>query len=486
MSINSILDAGKQHSVAPYLERRIRPTNVICLLVIFVLAIPFVIISLLYFPKMTVFPAGGGLISIIVIFINRSGGIYYSRVILPILLLVLSSLYNAFFSTGFSDGIVSVYLVELSFTIIPFVLFDYEEKGFLIFSGLFSLFILVVFPFFWSYLDMGYDGSELREGWLAVLTITLACISQLGAVTGLSHLNWLSEKNSDESLNKINAKNEEMQTARVELEKTVQELEEKRKAEQHRQWIVDGLTQVSDLIRQRGDEEDIFDTILTFLIKYLEANQGAIFLVNGFSSENEADRQLQLVACYAYGRKKYLNKVIEVGQGLTGQAYYEKAPLYFIDIPDDYVQISSGLGHARPRCLTIIPLINNEVVEGVLEIASFKPLEEHHRNFLSQLVESVASYISSNRSMKETRRLLLQSQEQGEELRAAEEEMRQNQEELQATQEEMTRRHHALEMQAKKQEEKWMQEKEYLQQIVNDYTTRYPDLAPKEHESSNG
>ena len=66
-----------------YLKNRVQPTNIICLLVIFILAIPFIIISLIFFPGMAVFPAGGGITALAVLLINYMGGIYYSRLVLP-------------------------------------------------------------------------------------------------------------------------------------------------------------------------------------------------------------------------------------------------------------------------------------------------------------------------------------------------------------------------------------------------------------------
>jgi hypothetical protein len=113
-----------------YLKSRVRPTNLICLLVIFALVIPFIGISLKYFPGMAIMPAAGGLVAVAVIVINYFGGIYYSRLILPVLLLVLSSLYNAYFSNSISESVVGIFLAELSFPLIPFNIFDLREKGF--------------------------------------------------------------------------------------------------------------------------------------------------------------------------------------------------------------------------------------------------------------------------------------------------------------------------------------------------------------------
>ena len=83
-------------------------------------------------------------------------------------------------------------------------------------------------------------------------------------------------------------------------------------------------------------------------------------------------------------------------------------------------------------------MVNDEIY-GVVELALFRELEDHEREFLAKIAESIASTVSGVRITQKTRVLLEQSQQQTEEMRAQEEEMRQNQEELQATQEEMER-----------------------------------------------
>lgn len=461
---NIILDAGLHREMPAYLRKRIRPTNIICLLVFFVLAIPFSLISLYHFPKMAFFPAGGGAISLLVIFINKQGGIYYSRLLLPIVLMVLASLYNAFFSTSISDGITSVFLVELSFTLIPFVVFDYRETSFLLACGLFSAFILVGFPFFWPHFDMGYNGQVLREGWLAVLTVMLAVASQIGAVWGLSYLNKQSEDESYELLKDVEGQKQVVEDQKVELEHSLKELEDKREEEEKRQWVAGGIAKISDVIRRETDQEKLFDYLLSTIVKYIGALQGALFIAEHANETN--GEHLEMVACYAYERKKFLKKTVMVGEGLVGQTYLEKIPSYYSEMPNDYVNITSGLGEGSPRCIMIIPLLNNDMVEGILEIASFKPIEDKQKKYMEEMSGTLAAHVYNTRTMRNTKMLLQESQEQSEELKAAEEEMRQNQEELQAIQEQLTRENRAMQENSEARERELLTEIEQLQQEI--------------------
>jgi putative methionine-R-sulfoxide reductase with GAF domain len=219
------------------------------------------------------------------------------------------------------------------------------------------------------------------------------------------------------------------------------EAEEKRVEEEKvRIWTMNGHTVVNDILRENQHKIDILaDTLLQKIIEYIDLNQGGIFLVN-----QEDENKLNLVASYAYDRKKFLDKTIELGEGLVGTCAIEQKTIYMTDIPDNYIHIGSGLGDAKPSSLIIVPLIINEKFYGVIELASFRKLKEHEVAFIEKTAENIASTISVAQITINTANLLEQHKMQSEELSAQEEEMRQNMEELQATQEESARRERDL------------------------------------------
>lgn len=212
--------------------------------------------------------------------------------------------------------------------------------------------------------------------------------------------------------------------------------------EEKRSWLNSGLAQFSDILRNKESLElgALSDHILSSLVKYVKANQGALFVLEG---EHE-DTYLEMISCYAYDKKKYLNKRFAIGDGLTGQCVLEKQTIHLKQVPEDYVFITSGLGEARPRSILISPLLINEKVFGVLELASFEEFTPHRIEFINKLSENIASTIKNVKDNERTVALLNASQQQAEELRSQEEEMRQNMEEMQATQEEMERKSNEL------------------------------------------
>ena len=235
---------------------------------------------------------------------------------------------------------------------------------------------------------------------------------------------------------KAQVRSEEDQLS-ISVNKMIHNLQSVALEDKKRNWSTEGLAIFADLLRSESDISVLTNHIISKLINYLKANQGAIFIVNEEDSENI---NLKLIACYAYNRKKYLDKKIEIGDGLVGQCYLERSSIILTEIPENYITISSGLGQSRPRYVLITPLLREEHVMGVLEMASFQKIEDYQIAFVEKVAESIAATIYNTSINTKTRTLLDQAQMQTEVMRAQEEEMRQNMEELQATQEEMYRK----------------------------------------------
>ncbi len=219
-----------------------------------------------------------------------------------------------------------------------------------------------------------------------------------------------------------------------------QKLQDVATSDEQRNWATQGLAQFADILRNTySSRQELADTIISTLVKYVKANQGGLFVVD---DDNPADVHLAMAACYAYERKKYQQKRIEIGEGLIGQIYLEKDTVFLTDIPTDYVHVTSGLGKATPTCILMVPLKVNEAVEGVIELALFRELKSYEIEFVEKLAESIASAVSSAKITERTHKLLEETHLQTEALRSQEEEMRQNMEEMQTTQEEMYRMQH--------------------------------------------
>jgi len=221
------------------------------------------------------------------------------------------------------------------------------------------------------------------------------------------------------------------------LEKSKLEEEKRREEDRQRNWAAEGLAKFAEILRnERENLQELTYSIISNLVKYINANQGGFYLLDDTSAN---EKFFNLTACYAYERRKYADRRIEWGDGLVGACALEKETTVLKKVPDSYLHITSGLGKSNPENIILVPLKVNDDVHGVIEIASFKSFEDYQIDFIEKVAESIGSTISSTKISISTTRLLNESQQQAEILQAQEEEMRQNLEELQATQEEATR-----------------------------------------------
>ncbi len=221
-------------------------------------------------------------------------------------------------------------------------------------------------------------------------------------------------------------------------------------SEKNREWSNTGLTKFVEVLRKDNDNlKKLAYNIISELVEYVEAAQGCMYIVNEESKENEQkDVYAEIVAAYAFGQQKFLKQKIYPHEGVIGQVLIDKETLFIDDVPDDYSDIVSGLGAAKPNNVLIVPLKLNEVLVGMIELTTFRRFEPYKVEFIERLASNIASTII-NVKVNERTRLLLKEQENATlQLKLQEEQMRQNLLKLQSTQEEMRRNQQALRSQS--------------------------------------
>ena len=152
-------------------------------------------------------------------------------------------------------------------------------------------------------------------------------------------------------------------------------LKENSDSEKKRGWSTMGLAQVGEILRSSSTNAiELYDNIVKFLVKYTKSNQGGLFILN--DDEEESQTYLELMACYAFERKKFLTKKVELGEGLVGQCYLEGERIYLKEVPDEYISITSGLGGSKPKALLLVPMKLNDKIYGVIELATFNQYQD--------------------------------------------------------------------------------------------------------------
>ncbi len=256
-----------------------------------------------------------------------------------------------------------------------------------------------------------------------------------------------------------------------------------RQSEQSTMWVMQGQGKFSELIREDFQgTEDLCEKILHFLIQYLEIHQGGFFL---HREVNENEAYLDLVSCYAYNRKKFLQKEILIqngfAEGLIGEAYLERKIIHLDEVPSDYLKIDSGLGQASPKELLMFPLYTQEKGLGLIELATFQSFKPQHIELVQHLGQNISAAIAQVQSTETMQNLLQESRQIAEQMAAQESAMRQSQEEMVATQEEILKRNLQLENLEKKYQDELATKQAEIQSLEEKLQASQTELEAKKH-----
>ena len=237
--------------------------------------------------------------------------------------------------------------------------------------------------------------------------------------------------------------------------------------EQQRRWINQGITNINNVLRDHNNTlQELGQYVVSHLVKYLKASQGAFFLIN------EDKDAMVLSSCYAYDRFKYVNRTVRKGEGLIGQAFQEESTIYITEIPEDYSNIQSGLGEAPAKALLIVPLIAGDEIHGIIELASFEKFAHYEQQFIESVADNIAISINTVKSGEQTRISLKESETKSEMLLVQEKKMRQNLDELEETQKIMQKREIELEESRQQLQQSLVKMKSMRKEIIKDEKAR--------------
>src|SRR4051794_26094022 len=205
-------------------------------------------------------------------------------------------------------------------------------------------------------------------------------------------------------------------------------------------WLKTNLARITGAIQGQRDLAAVSRLIMSEVTPLVDAQHGAFFL-NRAEDENIEATELRMIASYGYQKRKNLaNRFVE-GEGLVGQAALEGKSIVVTNAPTDYIKVTSGLGEALPVNLIVLPILFEDRVLSVIELASLHPFTETNQSFLEQLSETIGVVLANIMANQRTEELLEQSQRLATELQ-------ERQDELQAQQEELKRSNAELEAQA--------------------------------------
>ena len=185
-------------------------------------------------------------------------------------------------------------------------------------------------------------------------------------------------------------------------------------------WLKTNLAKFTRMLQGERDLATVSNLILSEIASLVSAQRGVFYMVEDEGGEPVLD----LMASYAFTERKNLSNRYRLRQGLVGQCAFEKKRILLTHVPGDYITIGSALGEAPPLNIIVLPVLFEQEVRAVIELASFNRFSETHQSFLDQLTESIGIVLNTIAANMRTEGLLKQSQLLTGELQSRQEELK--------------------------------------------------------------
>lgn len=209
----------------------------------------------------------------------------------------------------------------------------------------------------------------------------------------------------------------------VSLNQMVKTLRDSKAINEETMWFRSGINELNKELQGDLNLTDVSYKALHFICEFLNIHIGAIY---AFEAEKGTLKQVSSIGLPSSTR----NRTIELGHGIVGQAGVDKKNQHIKKVPDNYFKIFSATGETFPNNILVIPLLFDNSLWGVLEIASQQTFTEKEKEFVISIQENIAVKIASTIARNRLENLLSTTQEQAVELKAQQEQLKSANEEL--------------------------------------------------------
>jgi CheY-like chemotaxis protein/signal transduction histidine kinase/HAMP domain-containing protein len=210
-------------------------------------------------------------------------------------------------------------------------------------------------------------------------------------------------------------------------------------------WLKTNLARFTNMLQGQRDLTTVGRLLLTELTPLVNAHMGVIYQV-----ENEDSPRLHLLSAYADDGSNPHPQVMQFGEGLIGQCAMDKRQRLVSDIPSNVVPINSALMRVAPKNVVVLPILFENQVKAVIELASVSSFTTSQMTFLEQLTDSIGIVLNSIEATMQTEGLLKQSQQLAGELQTQQKELQQTNEQLEQKAQQLAERN--VEVERKNQE----------------------------------
>ncbi|HEV3086591.1 MAG TPA: response regulator, partial [Candidatus Elarobacter sp.] len=205
----------------------------------------------------------------------------------------------------------------------------------------------------------------------------------------------------------------------------IRNLRDTTRKNQEQDWLKTNLARFTGMLQGQKDIKTVAKVIMTELAPLVSAQVGIFYL----NEPLDDVPLLRYTAGYAAPRRRGTLQFAS-GEGLVGQCVAEKERILVANAPADYLQVSSGSGHAQPLNVVVLPVLFEGDIKAVIELASFEAFSDNHLLFLDQLTQSIGIVLNTIAANMRTEELLKQSQSLAIELQSQQDELQQTNEEL--------------------------------------------------------
>ena len=210
-------------------------------------------------------------------------------------------------------------------------------------------------------------------------------------------------------------------------------------------WLKTNLARFTNMLQGQRDLTTVGRLLLTELTPLVNAHMGVIYQVEG-----EDSQQLRLLSAYADDGLNPHRQIVQFGEGLIGQCALDKRQRLISDIPREATSINSALLQIVPTNLVVLPVLFENRVKAVIELASVSTFTTSQMTFLEQLTDSIGIVLNSIEATMQTEGLLKQSQQLAGELQTQQKELQQTNEQLEQKAQQLAERN--VEVERKNQE----------------------------------
>ena len=282
----------------------------------------------------------------------------------------------------------------------------------------------------------------------------------------------ITEKVSNKNLQVDVAPKSEQDILNVSLQKMIRNLDAMISENTRENWLKDGISQLGVQLSGDNSLTEVCRKSINFVARYLHAGQGAIY------SYDEEDDTLKLKAAFAFSERNALSNSYRMGEGVVGQVALERAPILLKHLSREQALIATGTVSQVPINTYTFPLVYDNKLYGVLELASSEAFDSYAQNFLHESNQVIATLLFSTAQRDRVKVLLEMSQQAAEAAEIAAKEAEAAKEDAQRKADEVQEANTQLE----EQQQQLQQQSEELQQVNSHLKAQQQQLQQQSEE----